>query len=46
VDVPLGYSMSGAAVVDRGCASVLDRDGRLAHSTDPRVPPAPDRARP
>jgi serine/threonine protein kinase/photosystem II stability/assembly factor-like uncharacterized protein len=37
IEVPLGYSMPSAAVVDQGCAYVLGSDGRLAHYSDPRV---------
>jgi photosystem II stability/assembly factor-like uncharacterized protein len=39
-EVPLGYSMPGAAVVDPGCVYVLGGDGRLARYVDPRVKPA------
>jgi photosystem II stability/assembly factor-like uncharacterized protein len=41
VEVPLGYSMPCAVVVDPGCAYVLGTDGRLAHYIDPRVAPKP-----
>jgi photosystem II stability/assembly factor-like uncharacterized protein/tRNA A-37 threonylcarbamoyl transferase component Bud32 len=37
VDVPLGYSIPSAAVVDPACAYVLGADGRIARYTDPRV---------
>jgi serine/threonine protein kinase/photosystem II stability/assembly factor-like uncharacterized protein len=38
-EVPLGYSMPSAAVVDAGCAYVLGSEGHLAHYNDPRVLP-------
>jgi photosystem II stability/assembly factor-like uncharacterized protein len=40
VDVPLGYSMPSAVVVDPGCAYVLGADGQVAHYTDPRRGPS------